>query len=251
MTLPAGRVPAFLLPIAQAATRGESVGDALAGVVRHLGFDGYTYGCGTAYAPTRESRSYVWTNLPLTWVRRYDQNSYIEVDPRATDAILQTTPMLWDRHNFPNTKRLRAFFDDAAEYGICSGVAVGLRDVNLAMAGFYLSSARPKIDDAERARFLEIEGDILLLAHFIHGVLAANVVGRGLPAPSMGAALSPRERECLQLAAKGLSSSQIAEMLAIGERTVHFHVGNFLSKLGAANRHEAIAKAVSLGLISP
>ena len=67
----------------------------------------------------------------------------------------------------------------------------------------------------------------------------------------MGAALSPRERECLQLAAKGLSSSQIAEALAIGERTVHFHVGNLLSKLGVANRHEAIAKAVSTGLISP
>ena len=251
MTLPAGRVPAFLLPIAEAATRGESVGEALAAVVRDLGYDGYTYGCGTAYAPTRESRSYVWTNLPLAWVRRYDQNSYIEVDPRATDAILHTTPMLWDRHTFPSTRRQRAFFDDAAEYGVCSGVAIGLRDANQAMAGFYLSSARPKIDDAERARFQQIEGDILLLAHFIHGVLAANIVGKGLPAPSMGAALSPRERECLQLAAKGLSSSQIAETLAIGERTVHFHVGNLLSKLGVANRHEAIAKAVSIGLISP
>ena len=251
MTLPAGRVPAFLLPIAEAATRGESVGEALAAVVRDLGYDGYTYGCGTAYAPTRESRSYVWTNLPLAWVRRYDQNSYIEVDPRATDAILHTTPMLWDRHTFPSTRRQRAFFDDAAEYGVCSGVAVGLRDANQAMAGFYLSSARPRIDYAERARILEIEGNILLLAHFIHGVLAANIVARGLPAPSMGAALSPRERECLQLAAKGLSSSQIAETLAIGERTVHFHVGNLLSKLGVANRHEAIAKAVSMGLISP
>jgi len=251
VTLPAGRIPAFLWPIADAATRGESVGDVLAAVVHQLGFDGYTYGCGTAYAPTRESRSYVWTNLPPAWVKRYDQNSYIEVDPRATEAILRATPMLWDRHTFPNTKRLRAFFDDAAEYGVCSGVAVGLRDANQAMAGFYLSSARPRIDYAERARILEIEGNILLLAHFIHGVLAANIVARGLPAPSMGAALSPRERECLQFAAKGLSSSQIAEALAIGERTVHFHVGNLLSKLGVANRHEAIAKAVSTGLISP
>jgi len=67
----------------------------------------------------------------------------------------------------------------------------------------------------------------------------------------MGAALSPRERECLQLSAKGLSSSQIAKSLVIGERTVHFHFGNLLSKLGVANRHEAIAKAVAAGLISP
>jgi LuxR family transcriptional regulator, quorum-sensing system regulator SolR len=250
VSLPVGPTPHFLLPIAEAATGGGSVGAALAEVVHHLGFDTFTYGCGTAPTPTRESRSYVWTNLPLEWVRRYDQNSYVEVDPRVTDAIMHTTPLLWDRFAFPNTRRLRAFFDDAAKFGVCSGVAVGLRDPLRALAGFYLGSARPKIDDAERVRFFNIQGDILLLAHFIHALLTTNVMGRGLPAPSIGAALSPRERECLQLAAKGLSSSQIAATLGIGERTVHFHIGNLLSKLGVGNRHEAIARAVSAGFIS-
>jgi len=223
---------------------------ALAEVVHQLGFDTFTYGCGTAPTPTQESRSYVWTNLPLAWVRRYDRNSYVEIDPRVTDAITHTTPMMWDRFAFPNTKRLRTFFDDAARFGVCSGVAVGLRDPQRALAGFYLGSARPRIDDVERARFFGIQGDILLLAHFIHALLTTNVMGRGLPPPSMGAALSPRENECLQLAAKGLSSRQIATMLGIGERTVHFHISNLLSKLGAANRHEAIARAVAAGFIS-
>ena len=226
------------------------MGTELAEVVRHLGFDTFTYGCGTAPTPTQESRSYVWTNLPLEWVRRYDQNSYIEIDPRVTDAITHTTPLLWDRFAFPNTKRLRTFFDDAAKFGVCSGVAVGLRDPQRALAGFYMGSARHRIDDAERARFVGIQGDILLLAHFVHALLTTNVMGRGLPAPSMGAALSPRENECLQLAAKGLSSRQIATMLGIGERTVHFHISNLLSKLGVANRHEAIARAVAAGFIS-
>ena len=249
--LPSGPVPAFLLPIAEAASSGGSVGMALAEVVRHLGYDTFTYGCGSAPTPTRESRNYVWTNLPLEWVRLYDQNSYVEVDPRVTDAVTHTTPMQWDRFTFPSTKRLREFFDNAAKYGVCSGVAVGLRDPQRALAGLYLGSVRPRIDDAERARYSHIQGNILLLAHFIHALVTTNIVGRGLPAPSMGAALSPREHECLQLAAKGLSSSQIAETLVIGERTVHFHISNLLSKLGVANRHEAIAKAVAAGLISP
>lgn len=187
----------------------------------------------------------------MEWVRRYDQNAYLEVDPRVSEAISHTTPILWDRFTFPCTKRRNAFFDEAAGFGVCSGVAVGLRDPQRAMAGFYLSSARSRIDEAERGRFRLIQGDILVLAHFIHALLTTNVLGKGLPPPSMGAALSPRERECLQLAAKGLSSSQIAEALVIGERTVHFHIGNLLSKLGVANRHEAIAKAVTAGLISP
>jgi DNA-binding CsgD family transcriptional regulator len=250
VSLPDGPVQEFLLPIANAATRGESVGTALVAVVRQLGFDGFTFGAGTAGTPTRESRSYVWTNLPLEWVRRYDQCSYVEIDPRVTDAVTHVTPMLWDRYSFPDTKRLRAFFDDAAKYGVCSGIVVGLRDRSRALAGLALSSARPRIDDAERARLRHVQGDILLLTHFVHALLAANVLGRDLPAPSRGAALSPRERECLQLAATGLSSSEIAAQLSIGERTVHFHFGNLLSKLGAANRHQAIAQAVAAGLVS-
>jgi len=251
VSLPDGPVPAFLLPIAEAAICGGSVGTALAEVVRHLGYDTFTYGCTSAAAPTRESQTYVWTNLPMEWIRLYDQNSYVEIDPRVTDAVTHTTAMQWDRFMFPSTKRLPAFFDSAAKYGVCSGVAIGLRDPKRAFAGLYLGSARPKIDDAEQTRFSHIQGHILLLAHFIHALVITNVVERGLPAPSMGAALSPREHECLQLAAKGLSSSQIAETLTIRERTVQFHISNLLSKLGVRNRHEAIAKAVAFGLISP
>jgi DNA-binding CsgD family transcriptional regulator len=251
VALPPGPVPPFLRSIADAASSTQSVAAALGEVVRSLGFDGFTYGIGTAPTPTRESRSYVWTNLPGEWIRRYDQNAYIEVDPRVTDAVLHMTPMPWDRHCFPGTRRLNAFFDDAAEFGVCSGLAVGLRDPSRGLAGFYLSSARIRIDDAERLRVLEIQGDVLLLAHYIHALLTTNVIGRDLPAPSLGAALSPRERECLQIAAKGMSSSQIGAMLGIGQRTVDFHFGNVLSKLGAANRHEAIARAVAAGLISP
>ena len=251
VSLPGGPVPDFLLPIAEAATRAESVRAALAGVVKHLGFDGFAYGVSTVPTHTRESLAYVWTNLPLEWVFRYDQNAYFEVDPRVTDAVLRRTPMPWDRHSFPNTPRLQAFFDDAAQYGVCSGLVVGLRDTSRGIAGFSLSSARPRIDDAERTRLLGIQGNVLLLAHYMHALLTTNIIGKGLPAPSLGVSLSPRERECLQLTAKGLSSSQIGAMLGIGQRTVDFHVGNLLSKLGAINRHEAIARAVAKGLISP
>jgi len=201
--------------------------------------------------PTRESRSYVWTNAPLEWVQRYDQRAYFEVDPRVSEAIASAAPMLWDRFSFPDSRRRREFFDDAARYGVCSGVAVGLRDSKRAQSGFYLSSSQSRLDDAFRAHCAERQGEILLLAHYVHAMLTASIVDRELQPPTAGAPLSPRELECLQLAAKGLSSSQIATTLGIGERTVHFHFGNLLSKLDAANRHQAIAKAVGAGLVAP
>ena len=45
-----------------------------------------------------------------------------------------------------------------------------------------------------------------------------------------------------------MTSIDIGEKLGIAERTVNFHFGNILSKLGALNRHEAIAIAVRRGL---
>jgi DNA-binding CsgD family transcriptional regulator len=251
VVLPGGPIAAFLEPIAMAAVRHESVGDALAKVVDRLGFQHFTYGTGSVATPTRESRSYVWTDSPIAWVERYDKMAYIEVDPRVTDAITSAAPMPWDRYSFPETKRRREFFDDAARYGLCSGVAVGLRDPRRALSGFYLSSTRPRLDDEFLAHCAEHQGEILMLAHFVHAVLTASIVDRELPPPATGAPLSPREIECLQFSAKGLSSSQIATALGIGERTVHFHFGNLLSKLNANNRHQAIAKAVAAGLVEP
>ena len=61
--------------------------------------------------------------------------------------------------------------------------------------------------------------------------------------------LTEREREILQLVAKGGSNKQIAVVLAITERTVKFHVSAILRKLNAANRAEAVQKALTSSLI--
>jgi LuxR family quorum-sensing system transcriptional regulator SolR len=89
----------------------------------------------------------------------------------------------------------------------------------------------------------------LVVASSVHELFLASVIGRCLPPPTEGRPLSTREQECLQLAAGGMTSSQIGASLGIGERTVHQHFSNLLGKLGAANRHEAIAKATAAGLI--
>lgn len=48
--------------------------------------------------------------------------------------------------------------------------------------------------------------------------------------------LTEREVEVLQLVTKGLSNKEIAQTLSITVRTVDFHVGNILKKLGATSR---------------
>jgi DNA-binding NarL/FixJ family response regulator len=61
--------------------------------------------------------------------------------------------------------------------------------------------------------------------------------------------ITPRELEVLHLMARGRQNKEIAAELSITERTVKFHIGSILSKMGAGNRTEAVSTAVQRGLI--
>ncbi|MER8823163.1 helix-turn-helix transcriptional regulator [Mesorhizobium sp. M0902] len=61
--------------------------------------------------------------------------------------------------------------------------------------------------------------------------------------------LSPRESEVLALLAEGAPNKVIARRLNISVHTAKFHVAAILTKLGAANRTDAIAIAMRQGLV--
>jgi DNA-binding CsgD family transcriptional regulator len=65
----------------------------------------------------------------------------------------------------------------------------------------------------------------------------------------MALSLSPRETEILRLVASGKTTKEIGAELSIAESTVNWHVGNVHTKLGAANRAEAVAIAMGNGTI--
>lgn len=110
--------------------------------------------------------------------------------------------------------------------------------------GYLLKSAEP--EDLQRAISLVVEGKSVLSPEVTRRVL--DVVGKGKEI-SLNADLSTREMEVLNCLSKGLTSSEIASHLFISENTVKTHVRHILNKLEAANRAEAVSKAIQLGLI--
>jgi len=62
--------------------------------------------------------------------------------------------------------------------------------------------------------------------------------------------LTPREVQVIELLAEGLSNKAIAARLRISDQTVKFHVASISGKLGAANRTDAVRRAVRRGLIT-
>ena len=63
-------------------------------------------------------------------------------------------------------------------------------------------------------------------------------------------ALTPREIQVLELLAEGLPNKAIAARLEISDQTVKFHVASIYGKLGAANRTDAVRRAIRRGLIT-
>jgi len=69
------------------------------------------------------------------------------------------------------------------------------------------------------------------------------------PAAGLVDPLTSRELEVLEMLAAGAPNQAIARQLVVTLDTVKKHVSHVLSKLGAANRTEAVARARELGLI--
>ena len=61
--------------------------------------------------------------------------------------------------------------------------------------------------------------------------------------------LTTREIEILKWSAEGKTAGDIAIILSMKERTVHFHVANAVHKMGASNKISAVALAISSGML--
>jgi DNA-binding NarL/FixJ family response regulator len=109
-------------------------------------------------------------------------------------------------------------------------------------------------EELVRAVKVVASGDALLTPAVTRQLL--DRVARRLPAPvSSGpeqlAELTERERDVLELLARGMSNAEIAEALIVGEATVKTHVSNVLMKLGLRDRVQAVVLAYEIGLVKP
>lgn len=191
------------------------------------------------------------TTLPPSWTAHYEASGFSGTDAVRRRCAHAVAP-------FPVGEEFALALGDrawarmcaeaAAIAGIGCGLAVPLRPApGAAQGGFTL------LTRLHGAAFAAWRG-----AHERAAVLAAHAAAQRIlelaEDPAAAAAqrrLSPRERECLLWLAAGLRNDRIAERLGIATATVALHLARARRKLGAATREQALAKALSLGLLAP
>ena len=124
------------------------------------------------------------------------------------------------------------------------------RAIRAGASGFLLKDVRP----AELVHAVRVvsSGDTLL-APAITRRLLEEFVRRPLPGqrPAELSELTDREAEVLGLVARGLSNTEIAQRLFLGETTVKTHVTRILAKLHLRDRVQAVVLAYESGLVRP
>lgn len=110
--------------------------------------------------------------------------------------------------------------------------------------GYLLKNSEP--EDLRKAIIAVSQGNSVLSPQVTRRVFKAISSD---PERITESGLSGRELEVLDRLAAGFTTAQIADGLFISENTVKTHVRHILEKLEAANRAEAVSKALQQGLI--
>jgi RNA polymerase sigma factor (sigma-70 family) len=157
------------------------------------------------------------------------------------DGLEATRRILATDGDAPRVLMLTTF--DLDEY-VYAALAAGA-------SGFLLKDVTP--EQLTAAVRLVRAGDALLapsitrrlVERFARGGKETSAVHRDL------ASLTPREREVLQMLARGLSNAELAAAFQLSEATVKTHVARILGKLQLRDRVQAVVVAYETGLVAP
>jgi DNA-binding CsgD family transcriptional regulator len=230
--------------------RSGSVQEALQFATTALGFETFVFGIvANDRRPDAESRTYVITDQAEAWILAYDERAYLELDPRI-ELAGEPGHAFWEARQFDRDPRHRLFLREAAAYGIESGLVIGLctRDPP-SYAMLSLNRATPTFAAWSAEQRLLVAGQASILGKVLSRTVRRFLNKQELLFPAPPMKLNLREREILTFAAAGKTSKEIAVTLGIAKITVDMHVGTILSKMGALNRNQAIAKAIANKLI--
>jgi DNA-binding CsgD family transcriptional regulator len=183
-------------------------------------------------------------NAPDAYRQAMDNIEAARRDPVMQHCKRYSTPIIWDQQTYVKGG-LPEMWEEQAAYGYRAGVCLALH----LPAGrhFVLGVDRDQPMPGDTSELTRIVADLQLFA--VHAQDAAMRLL--LPAEQVADVpqLTARELEALRWTMDGKTAWEVGAILGISERTAVLHVNNAMHKLGCTSKHQAVIKALRLGLI--
>ena len=165
-------------------------------------------------------------------------------DPVMQHCKRQSVPIIWDQETYVR-HGAGDIWEEQARFGMSNGICLALHLPE--GRHFVLGVERDRPVPMDAAELTRLVADLQLFA--VHAQEAAlRILMPGSPDPNLPS-LTPRELETLRWTMAGKTAWEVGELLGITERTASLHVNNATHKLGCVNKHQAVLKALRLGLL--
>ncbi|MFM7010020.1 MAG: autoinducer binding domain-containing protein [Betaproteobacteria bacterium] len=214
-------------------------------IVSDLGFDDFFYlNWFAASSQYNDGEAFIWSSYPSDLMAQYQSGRCYELDPIVSYIREEQLPTTWGSQNFKGFRTEPMYWKDSSQ-GVCSGAAFPVPSSADTVIVFGYSSKQP-YEQTRSALVSSMPYGQLLALHVHQAIKKFQKIHNKRTEIN----ITHREKSCLLLAAQGQRDCEIAGELGIATRTVIFHINNARQKLKADTRTHAIARAISLNLIS-
>jgi len=184
------------------------------------------------------------TNAPDEYLSAYNDVGDWRRDPVMKRLKRLSVPFVYDQETY-TSESAGDLWEKQAPFGFQTGVAVALHMPD--RRHFVLGMDRERDLPRDSSQLSRMMADLQLLA--VHAQHAAGKLLSPEPEAEFLPSLTEREADVLRWTMAGKSAWVVSELLAISENTVNFHLRNIFRKLNVSSKHQAVLRALSLGLI--
>lgn len=183
-------------------------------------------------------------NTPRAYRDLFQNRENWRRDPVMQHCKRHSMPIIWDQDTYA-AQGLGEKWEEQARFGYRHGIAMALHMPE--GRHFFLGVDRDQPVPPDAAEITRLVADLQLFA--VHAQDAAlRILTPVMSAPG-APSLTPRELETLRWTMEGKTAWEVGNLLGISERTAALHVNNATHKLDCINKHQAVLKALRLGLI--
>ena len=183
-------------------------------------------------------------NTPAAYQDAFFDHGTSRRDPVSQHCKRNTVPIIWGQQTYLDNNAIE-LWEHQAHFGYRNGIAMALHLPE--GRHFLLGVDRDQALPADKAELTRIVADLQLFAVHAQDTALRTLVSEA-SRPELPA-LTPRELDVLRWTMEGLTSKEVATKLGNGERTTLWHLQNAMLKLSCNSKHQAVLKALRLGLI--